>query len=148
MSSGILIYKDMVMVYLTRRVTFSSAHRLWSNYLSEEENYAIYDKCANPNGHGHNYVLEVTVHGRPDSQTGMVLNLTEMKRITNEQVVNWVDHKHLNYDVPWLEGTIPTAETLVVKFWERLEPHFPPGVLYEVKLHETENNSAIYRGEA
>jgi 6-pyruvoyltetrahydropterin/6-carboxytetrahydropterin synthase len=71
-----------------------------------------------------------------------------MKRITNEQVVNWVDHKHLNYDVPWLEGTIPTAETLVVKFWERLEPHFPPGVLYEVKLHETENNSAIYRGEA
>jgi 6-pyruvoyltetrahydropterin/6-carboxytetrahydropterin synthase len=148
MSSGILIYKDMVMVYLTRRVTFSSAHRLWSNYLSEEENYAIYDKCANPNGHGHNYVLEVTVHGQPDSQTGMVLNLTEMKRITNEQVVNWVDHKHLNYDVPWLEGTIPTAETLVVKFWERLEPHFPPGVLYEVKLHETENNSAIYRGEA
>ena len=136
------------MVYLTRRVTFSSAHRLWSNYLSEEENYAIYDKCANPNGHGHNYVLEVTVHGQPDSQTGMVLNLTEMKRITNEHVVNWVDHKHLNYDVPWLEGTIPTAEMLVVKFWERLEPHFPPGVLYEVKLHETENNSAIYRGEA
>lgn len=136
------------MVYLTRRVTFSSAHRLWSNYLSEEENYAIYDKCANPNGHGHNYVLEVTVHGQPDSQTGMVLNLTEMKRITNEHVVNWVDHKHLNYDVPWLEGTVPTAEMLVVKFWERLEPHFPPGVLYEVKLHETENNSAIYRGEA
>jgi 6-pyruvoyltetrahydropterin/6-carboxytetrahydropterin synthase len=138
----------MIMVYLTRRVTFSSAHRLWSNYLSEEENYAIYDKCANPNGHGHNYVLEVTVQGRPDKQTGMVLNLTEMKRITNEQVVNWVDHKHLNYDVPWLEGMIPTAEMLVVKFWERLEPHFPPGVLYEIKLHETENNSAIYRGEA
>ena len=136
------------MVYLTRRVTFSSAHRLWSKYLSEEENYAIYDKCANPNGHGHNYVLEVTVQGQPDKQTGMVLNLTEMKRITNEQVVNWVDHKHLNYDVPWLEGMIPTAEMLVVKFWERLEPHFPPGVLYEIKLHETENNSAIYRGEA
>ncbi len=136
------------MVYLTRRVTFSSAHRLWSNYLSEEENYAIYEKCANPNGHGHNYVLEVTVHGQPDSQTGMVLNLTEMKRITNEQVVDWVDHKHLNYDVPWLEGIVPTAEMLVVKFWERLEPHFPPGLLYEVKLHETENNSAVYRGEA
>jgi 6-pyruvoyltetrahydropterin/6-carboxytetrahydropterin synthase len=135
------------MVYLTRRVTFSSAHRLWSNYLSEEENYAIYDKCANRNGHGHNYTLEVTVRGRPDSQTGMVLNLTEMKRITNEQVVNWVDHKHLNHDVPWLEGTIPTAEMLVVRFWERLEPHFPAGLLYEVKLYETENNIAIYRGE-
>ena len=136
------------MVYLTRRVTFSAAHRLWSNYLSEEENYAIYDKCANPNGHGHNYILEVTVRGQPDNQTGMVLNLTEMKRITNEQVIDWVDHKHLNYDVPWLEGTIPTAEMLAVRFWQRLEPHFPSGLLYEVKLHETENNIAVYRGEA
>ena len=135
------------MVYLTRRVTFSAAHRLWSKHLSEEENYAIYDKCANPNGHGHNYILEVTVRGTPDATTGMVINLTDMKHITNEQVVNWVDHKHLNYDVPWLEGVIPTAEMLVIKFWERLEQGFPRGLLYEVKLHETENNIATYRGE-
>ena len=134
------------MVYLTRRVTFSAAHRLWSNYLSEEENYAVYDKCANPNGHGHNYILEVTVRGIPDPHTGMVLNLTDLKRITNEQVVDWVDHKHLNYDVPWLEGIIPTAEMLAIKFWERLERGFPEGLLYEVKLHETENNIATYRG--
>ncbi len=136
------------MVYLTRRVTFSASHRLWSNHLSEAENYAVYDKCANPNGHGHNYTLEVTVRGEPVAETGMVLNLTDLKRIVNEQVVDWVDHKHLNYDVPWLEGVIPTAEMLVMKFWERLEPGFPPGLLYEVKLHETENNIATYRGEA
>lgn len=135
------------MVYLTRRTTFSASHRLWSNQLSEEENYAMYDKCANPNGHGHNYVLEVTVRGGVDPRTGMVLNLTDMKRITNEQVINWVDHKHLNYDVPWLEGVIPTAEMLAITFWERLEGGFPKGLLYEVTLHETENNSAVYRGE-
>lgn len=135
------------MVYLTRRETFSAAHRLWSNQLSETENYAVYDKCANPHGHGHNYILEVTVRGEPSPQTGMVLNLTEMKRIMHEQVIDWVDHKHLNYDVSWLEGSIPTTEVLVIKFWERLERGFPGGMLYEVKLHETENNTATYRGE-
>ena len=135
------------MVYLTRRTSFSASHRLWSEYLSDEENLALYEKCANPNGHGHNYVLEVTVRGTPHPQTGMVLNLTELKDIINKQVVDWVDHKHLNYDVPWLEGTIPTTEVLVVKFWQRLEHAFPKGLLYEVKLFETENNSASYRGE-
>ena len=137
----------MTMVYLTRRVTFSAAHRLWSDHLTEAENYSVYDKCANANGHGHNYILEVTVRGEPDARTGMVLNLTDMKRITNEQVVDWVDHKHLNYDVPWLEGVIPTAEMLAMVFWDRLVRGFPEGLLYEVTLHETENNSASYRGE-
>lgn len=136
------------MVYLTRRMTFSAAHRLWSRFLSEEENYEVYARCANPHGHGHNYILEVTVRGMPEEHTGMVMNLTDMKKIINEQVVDWVDHKHLNYDVPWLEGVIPTAEMLAIKFWERLEYSLPEGMLYEVKLHETENNLAIYRGEA
>jgi len=135
------------MIYLTRRASFSASHRLWSKQLTEAENYAIYEKCANPNGHGHNYVLEVTVRGTPDAQTGMVLNLTELKDAMNEQVVKWVDHKHLNYDVPWLEGSIPTTEVLVVKFWERLLSAFPKDMLYEVKLYETENNVASYRGE-
>jgi 6-pyruvoyltetrahydropterin/6-carboxytetrahydropterin synthase len=135
------------MVYLTRRASFSASHRLWSEHLSEEENVALYEKCANPNGHGHNYVLEVTVHGTPDPKTGMLLNLTELKDVMNKQVVDWVDHKHLNYDVPWLEGSIPTTEVLVIKFWKRLERAFPKGVLYEVKLFETENNIASYRGE-
>src|SRR5947207_14533203 len=81
------------MVYLTRRTTFSAAHRLWSNYLTQEENIALYDKCANPNGHGHNYVLEVTVRGTPDPHTGMVLNLTQLKQAINEYVIAWVDHR-------------------------------------------------------
>ncbi len=136
------------MVYLTRRTTFNAAHRLWSSALTEEENFAIYDKCTNPNGHGHNYVLEVTVRGTPDPRTGMLLNLTALKQAVNEHVIDWVDHKHLNYDVPWLEGCIPTTEVLVVKFWERLVHVFPEGLLYEVKLHETENNIASYRGDA
>ena len=133
------------MVYLTRRTTFSAAHRLWSNHLTEEENVALYDKCANPNGHGHNYILEVTVRGNPEPRTGMVLNLTDLKQVINEHVIDRVDHKHLNYDVPWLEGSIPTTEMLVIKFWERLEGALPQGLLYEVKLYETDNNIASYR---
>jgi 6-pyruvoyltetrahydropterin/6-carboxytetrahydropterin synthase len=135
------------MVYLTRRTSFSAAHRLWSNELSEAENIAIYEKCANPNGHGHNYILEVTVQGMPDPRTGMVLNLTDLKQAINEQVIDWVDHKHLNHDVPWLEGCIPTTEMLAIRFWERLQSVLPQGLLFEVKLYETENNIAIYRGE-
>ena len=135
------------MVYLTRRASFSASHRLWSKQLTEAENYAVYEKCANPNGHGHNYMLEVTVRGTPDPQTGMVLNLTQLKDAMHEQVVDWVDHKHLNYDVPWLEGSIPTTEVLVVKFWDRLAEMLPRGLLYEVKLYETENNIASYRSE-
>lgn len=136
------------MVYLTRRATFSAAHRLWSGHLTDEENYALYEKCANPNGHGHNYTLEVTVRGWPDAQTGMILNLTELRDAVNEAVIKWVDHKHLNHDVPWLEDTIPTAEMLAIKFWERLVVTLPEGLLYEVKLYETENNIALYRGES
>jgi 6-pyruvoyltetrahydropterin/6-carboxytetrahydropterin synthase len=135
------------MVYLTRRTSFSAAHRLWSNELSEAENIALYEKCANPNGHGHNYILEVTVQGMPDPRTGMVLNLTDLKQAINEQVIDWVDHKHLNHDVPWLAGCIPTTEVLAMRFWERLQLALPQGLLYEVKLYETENNIAIYRGE-
>ncbi|HVB24777.1 MAG TPA: 6-carboxytetrahydropterin synthase [Ktedonobacteraceae bacterium] len=135
------------MVYLTRRTSFSAAHRLWSNELSEAENIAIYEKCANPNGHGHNYILEVTVQGTPDPRTGMVLNLTDLKQAMHEQVVDWVDHKHLNYDVPWLADCIPTTEMLVMRFWERLQQALPQGMLYEVKLYETEHNIAMYRGE-
>ncbi len=135
------------MVYLTRRDSFSAAHRLWSDELSEAENIELYDKCANPNGHGHNYILEVTLRGVPDPRTGMVLNLTALKQAMNEQIINWVDHKNLNYDVPWLEGCIPTAELLAIAFWGRLARALPAGLLYEVKLYETEHNIASYRGE-
>jgi 6-pyruvoyltetrahydropterin/6-carboxytetrahydropterin synthase len=144
--SAIWPIEDTIMIYLTRRTTFSAAHRLWSNHLTEEETITLYGKCANANGHGHNYVLEVTVRGNADPRTGMVLNLLDLKQAINEHVIIWVDHKHLNYDVPWLEGDIPTTEVLAMKFWERLERALPRDLLYEVKLHETENNSASYRG--
>src|SRR5438270_10019960 len=101
------------MVYLTRRTTFSAAHRLWSSHLTEEENRALYDKCANPNGHGHNYVLEVTVRGMPDPRTGMLLNLTALKQAVNEHVIDCVDHKHLHHAVPCLPGSIPTPQPLL-----------------------------------
>ena len=77
----------------------------------------------------------------------MLLNLVDLKQAINEHVIAWVDHKHLNHDVPWLEGSIPTTEILAIKFWERLERALPPGLLYEVKLFETENNIASYRGD-
>jgi len=136
------------MIYLTRRATFSASHRLWSAALTEDENYAVYDKCAHPNGHGHNYTLEVTVCGEPDRRTGMVLNLTTLRDAIDEAVLKWVDHKHLNYDVPWLEGVIPTTEMLAFTFWQRLETTLPERLLYEVRLYETEKNSTFYRGEA
>lgn len=137
----------MAMVYLTRRATFSAAHRLHSANLSEAENQEIFGKCNNPYGHGHNYVLEVTVRGPVDRRSGMVMNLTDLKQAMEEAVIKPMDHKHLNYDVPIFHEINPTAENMAVVFWKLLEQQLPVGMLYEVKLHETENNVAIYRGE-
>ncbi|MEI7553699.1 6-carboxytetrahydropterin synthase [Candidatus Chlorohelix sp.] len=137
----------MAVVYLTRRATFSSAHRLHSPELSAEENRLIFGKCNNPNGHGHNYTLEVTVRGEINPVTGMVLNLTELKKAMEETVIAEVDHKHLNLDVPIFREINPTAENMVVVFWKLLEQRLKGDILYEVKLWETENNVAVYRGE-
>src|SRR5260370_2030286 len=105
----------MEMVYLTRRASFSASHRLWSKQLTEAENYAVYEKCANPNGHGHNYVLEVTVRGTPDPQTGMVLNLTQLKDAMHEQVWNWPDPNPPTSHVPWLSCTQPNPQAIPVQ---------------------------------
>lgn len=137
----------MPVVYLTRRATFSAAHRLHSPELSEEENREIFDKCNNPHGHGHNYVLEVTIRGEIEPRTGMVINLTDLKRAMEEAIIKPIDHKHLNYDVPIFREINPTAENMAVIFWKLLEQKLPKGLLYEVKLHETENNIAVYRGD-
>ncbi len=137
----------MAVVYLTRRATFSAAHRLHNPALSAEENRRIFGKCNNPNGHGHNYVLEVTVKGEIDQPTGMVLNLTDLKLAIEEAILNEVDHKHLNLDVPIFQEINPTAENMAVVFWRLLERRLPSGLLYELKLHETENNVVVYRGE-
>ncbi|MDA1353298.1 MAG: 6-carboxytetrahydropterin synthase [bacterium] len=131
-------------VYLTRRETFCASHRLHNPKLSDEDNRRIYDKCNNPNGHGHNYILYVTVKGEPD-ENGLIINLYELKAIIKRLVIDVVDHKHLNYDIPKLKEVIPTIENLVTVFWNDLKVELGD-LLYEIRLEESENNIAIYRG--
>lgn len=133
-------------VYLKRRATFCASHRLDSPHLTKEENAAFYGKCNWENGHGHNYILYVTIRGEIDPKTGLVMNFVDLKRIVNEVIVDRLDHKHLNFDIPELKDIIPSAENLCVIFWNWLKPHFPEDALYEIFIQETENNEAFYRG--
>ncbi len=135
------------MIYVTRRVTFSASHRLFNPALSESENERIFDKCSNMHGHGHNYVLEVTVAGIPNPETGYVIDLKKLKAIMIREIVDKVDHKHLNHDVEFLRGVIPTAENIAKAFWHILEPLISEGKLHSVRLHETENNVVEVRGD-
>ena len=135
------------MIYLTKRVHFCASHRLHSPEFSDEENRRIYGACNNPRGHGHNYVLDVTLAGTPDPRTGMIMDLKEIGRVVRERIVDEVDHRHLNHDVPWLAGVIPTVENLIREFWRALEAALPPGTLHELRLWETETSWAVYRGE-
>ena len=135
------------MVLITRRAAFSASHRLWNPAFSEEQNRAMFDKCANPNGHGHNYTLEVTIAGVPGRDTGYVLDLKILKDIMKKEVLDKVDHKHLNHDVDFMNGVIPTAENIAIAIWNILAPKIPAGKLYAVRLRETENNVVEYRGE-
>lgn len=132
--------------YVTRRMTFSAGHRLHSDALSAEENNRIFGKCSNPNGHGHNFTVEVTVAGEIDPRTGMVFNLSDLKTVMNEVIENGLDHKNLNLDVPAFKGVIPTAENIAVVIWRLLAERLPAGALHEVRLIETENNFVRYRG--
>ena len=136
------------MIYLTRREHFCSSHRLFNPQFTEERNLETYGKCAWPNGHGHNYELEVTVSGVPDAETGMILDLKKLADIMDAEIVEKVDHRHLNHDVDFLRGIIPTAENLAMAFWKVLEPKIRPGRLHSVKVYETPNNFAEYRGGA
>jgi len=130
------------MLTISRRMTFAAAHRLHNPALSDEENARIFGLCNNPSGHGHNYVLEVTVAGEPDPVTGMIMDLNDLKQFLNESVVNKLDHRHLNHDVDFLEGVIPTAENIVSCIWDQIEASLPVGRLVEVKLWESDNNVA------
>ncbi len=135
------------MIYLTRKTEFCASHRLFNPKFSPEKNHKIFGLCNNPNGHGHNYVLEVTVKGEVDQETGMVLDLKSLKKLITQEIIDKVDHKNLNVDVQFLEGVIPTAENIAVKFWEILEPKIVNGKLHEVKLFESEKNFVIYKGD-
>jgi 6-pyruvoyltetrahydropterin/6-carboxytetrahydropterin synthase len=131
---------------VTVKVFFEAAHRLHNPDRPDDWNRGVYGKCNNPLGHGHNYVLEVAVEGEPNPDTGYLIDMTELKNILGRVIVDDVDHRHLNHEVPWLEGIIPTAENLARVFFERVRGELPDGVrLASVTLHETERNAAIWR---
>lgn len=137
----------MPTVELIRRMTFSAAHRLHSKNLTDLENRELFGKCNHPSGHGHNYILEVSVRGSIDPKSGIVMDLSQLKRILEEEVAARVDHKNLNEDVEEFCSLNPTAENIAVVIWSWLEKRIPNGLLSQIKLHETENNFVIYRGE-
>lgn len=132
---------------VTARLTFSAAHRLNNPKYDAAWNKSTYDKCDNPKGHGHNYAIQVSVKGKIDPETGMVIDLKKLKDIVRERVIDRVDHTNLNEDVDFLRGVIPTAENLARAFWQQIAPAVEIGELYEIVLQETEKNSVIYRGE-
>ena len=136
------------MIYITRKFHFSASHRLYKAGLSEEENEQLFGKCSNPNGHGHNYNLEITIAGKIDPETGFVMDLKELKDLVNTKIIEEVDHKNLNLDVSFLKDVIPSTENLAIQFWNILKVKIDNlhRSLYSVKIHETENNSVEYKG--
>lgn len=138
----------MPTVYITRTVHFNAAHRLHNPEKSDEWNRKTFGKCNNPNWHGHNYTLEVTVAGEPDPETGYVIDLGKLRDMIDERILVKCDHANLNLEVDFLKGIIPSTENLVVAFWRELESVLQGGAhLHSVRLRETEHNVAEYRGE-
>ncbi len=131
---------------VTRRVHFNAAHRLCNPTFSDARNEATFGVCNNPNYHGHNYELDVTVEGEIDPETGYVIDITVLKRLIDEHLIRHLDHKNLNLDVPWFNGRIPTAENLAVVCWEVLAPAIPVGRLLRLRLWETPRNYVDYEG--
>ena len=134
---------------ITRRVEFSASHVCRNAALTEAENQALYGDESSPHGHGHNYRLEVTLEGQPDALTGMVVDLKEVKEILNVEVVEPMDHRHLNHEVPPFDRVVPTTENLAVEIWRRLEPRFRDGAarLTNVRLFETGDLYVDYAGQ-
>jgi len=133
-------------VCVTRQVHFNAAHRLHNPAFSQRWNEEKFGLCTNPHWHGHNYVLEATVCGRPDPDTGYVIDLGELKRIMNETVADRCDHRNLNEEVAFLRGLIPSTENLVIAFWNEIAPRITGGRLRSIRLYETPRNFAEYFG--
>jgi 6-pyruvoyltetrahydropterin/6-carboxytetrahydropterin synthase len=136
----------MPVVTVTRRLTFNAAHRVHNPALSDAENQSLFGKCNNPNWHGHNYVLEVSVAGPVDEKTGYVMDLGALKRVVQDEVVGKMDHRNLNLEVDFMQGINPTTENIVVACWRVLEPRIRPNRLTRLRLIETENNYVEYEG--
>ncbi len=137
----------MPRVYVTRKARFNAAHRLDNPRRDADWNRETFGKCNSPNWHGHNYVLEVTVAGEPDPETGYVIDLGLLQALIEERILEPCDHANLNLDVDFLQGILPTTENLAAAFWRRLADALPSGELHAVRLYETEHNMAEYRGE-
>ena len=136
------------MVYLTRRAEFSASHYYHNPKFSAEENRRIFGKCNNPHGHGHNYMLEVTVKGEVDPRSGFVVDLKELKETMNREVIEALDHRHLNKEVPEFATQIPTSENLAIAIWNRLRPKLQLAKLHRVRLYETADLFVDFYGEA
>jgi 6-pyruvoyltetrahydropterin/6-carboxytetrahydropterin synthase len=134
-------------VTVTRRLMFNAAHRVNNPELSPEENTRIFGKCNNPNWHGHNYTLDVSVRGSIDPRTGYVHDLGSLKQIVTERVVDKIDHRNLNLDVEFMRGVNPTSENIIVAIWRELEPAIAPAALVRLVLWETPNNYVEYTGD-
>jgi 6-pyruvoyltetrahydropterin/6-carboxytetrahydropterin synthase len=127
------------MVLLTRKIEFSAAHRYDNPAFSPEENRRVFGKCNNAHGHGHNYTLEVTVAGEPNAVTGMVMDLKDLKDLLEREIMQRMDHRILNVEVPELAGKIPTCENIALVIWNLLEPKIPAGRLHRVRLYESDD---------
>lgn len=138
----------MKTVYITRRETFNAAHKLWREEWSEEKNFEVFGRCSNHNWHGHNFTIYVTAKGIPNPETGFVMNLKDLSEIIKTEVIEPLDHKNLNMDVPFLKGILASTENVVIEIWERMvEPiRKAGGELVKIKLVETENNYVEYFG--
>ena len=132
-------------MFITRKAEFSASHICAQQHLSEEQNHELYGAAANPNGHGHNYVLEVTLSGDPDPSTGMIFDLKKLKEILNQTVIEPMDHRFLNYEVRPFDKLVPTTENLCIEIFRRLAA-FPRAKLERVRVEETNNNSFEYAG--
>ncbi len=135
------------MVYLTRQEHFNAAHKLYNPAWTPDKNEAVFGVCANQNWHGHNYDLYVTVKGEPDADTGFVFDVKKLSILIREQVVDKLDHRNLNLDVPFMEGKMCSTENLAIGIWKELSPHLPAGVqLHCIKLYETARIYVEYFG--
>lgn len=138
----------VAVVTVTRRLRFNAAHRVHNPALSDAENSAMFGKCNNPNWHGHNYTLDVSVTGPVDPVSGYVMDLGHLRDLVEREIVEQVDHRNLNLDVPFLQGINPTSENLVVAIWNVLSPRVAPARLTRLRLWETEHNFVDYHGES
>ncbi|HEX2934828.1 MAG TPA: 6-carboxytetrahydropterin synthase [Bacteroidales bacterium] len=138
----------MSLVFLTRRERFNAAHRMFRSDWSDEKNNEVYGKCSNPNWHGHNYTLFVTVKGELNPETGYVVNLKTLSQIITEHVIEKVDHKNINIEVDFMNGKFPSSEGLAIAIWKVLDPHIKQlGIsLHCIRIEETENNFVEYFG--